>query len=136
MHIPKLTAGFALALVTAIGSATAADMSGADIKAFISGKSVYLETTANSIAGVAGQGVLFYAEDGSALYKTPAGPTWHGTWQIKGDTTCTEWKERPGTACAKYDKTGDVVSIVDATSGQVRARVTKTAPGNAEKIGP
>ena len=54
-------------------SAFAADMTGAEIKAMLSGKSVYLETTADSVAGKSGQGVIYYAEDGTSLYKTPGG---------------------------------------------------------------
>jgi hypothetical protein len=52
-----------------VGPATAADLTGAELKTLLSGKSVYLENTATSAAG-AGQGVLYYAVDGSALYKT------------------------------------------------------------------
>src|SRR5215468_8063420 len=92
------------------GSALAADMTGADIKAFLSGKTVYLETTAASASGKAGQGIIYWAEDGTALYKTPTGATWHGNWQIKGNTNCTAWKERPNTACVRYDKVGDAVT--------------------------
>ena len=55
-----------------IGSALAADMTGAEIKSFLSGKTVYLETTAASASGKAGQGVIYWSEDGTALYKTPA----------------------------------------------------------------
>ena len=51
-----------------ISSALAADMTGPEIKAFLSGKTAYLETTAASAAGVAGQVVIYWAEDGSALY--------------------------------------------------------------------
>ena len=119
-----------------IGSALAADMTAAEIKAFLSGKTVYLETTAASASGAAGQGVIFWAEDGTALYKTPAGAILHGKWEIKDNTNCTEWKERPNTACVRYDKTGDAVTAVDAVSGQVRAKIVKTAPGNAEKLAP
>ena len=41
-----------------VGSAVAADMTGAEIKAFLSGKTVYLETTTASASGKAGQGVI------------------------------------------------------------------------------
>src|SRR5215211_2759290 len=37
---------------------------------FLAGKTAYLETTAAS-AGTPGQGVIYWAEDGTALYKTP-----------------------------------------------------------------
>jgi hypothetical protein len=35
------------------------------------------------------------AEDGTALYKTPTGAMWHGKWEIKGNTACADWKEKP-----------------------------------------
>ena len=34
------------------------------------------------------------------------------------------------------DKTGDTVTVLDAASGQTRAKIVKTAPGNAEKLAP
>ena len=123
-------------VVGLIGSALAADMSGADIKMFLSGKTVYLETTAASATGKAGQGVIYWAADGTALYKTPSGTIMHGKWEIKGNTNCTDWKERPNTACTRYDKEGDTVTDFDTASGQVRAKIVKTAPGNAEKLAP
>ena len=123
-------------LVGQIGSAVAADMTGPDIKTLISGKSIYLETTAASSTGTAGQGVIYYAEDGSALYKTPTGALWHGKWEIKGNTACTDWKEKPNNPCTRWDKTGDTVSLIDVASGQTRAKVVKTAAGNPEKLMP
>ena len=129
-----------IALVTVIeatgliGFALAADMTGAEIKTFISGKTVYLETTAASATGAPGQGVVYLAEDGTALYKTPTGAIWHGKWDTKGNTFCADWAERPNNPCARWDKTGDTVTIIDSVSGQTRAKVVKTAPGNAEKL--
>jgi hypothetical protein len=123
-------------LVGLFGSALAADMTGAEIKAFLSGKTAYLETTAASASGTAGQGVIYWAEDGTALYKTPSGTIMHGKWEVKGNTNCTDWKERPGTGCVRYDKAGDTVTVIDAASGQTRAKIVKTAPGNAEKLTP
>jgi hypothetical protein len=119
-----------------IGSALAANMSGADIKAFLSGKTIYLETTASSATGKPGQGAIYWAADGTALYKTPSGAIWHGKWEIKGDTACVDWKEKPNNPCVHYDKTGDTVTVVDAASGQTRAKVVKTASGNAENLAP
>ncbi len=123
-------------VVGLIGSALAVDLTGAEIKAFLSGKTIYLETTAASASGKAGQGVIYWAEDGNALYKTPTGAMFHGKWEIKGNTNCTAWKESPNTGCVRYDKTGDVVTVIDATSGQARAKVVKSAAGNAEKLAP
>src|SRR6266568_116774 len=119
-----------------IATALAADLTGAEIKALISGKTAYIETTGDSVTGKAGQGVIYWAEDGTALYKTPTGAMWHGTWQIKGNTACTDWKEKPNNPCVRWDKTGDTYTIIDAPSGQTRAKVVKTAPGNAEKLAP
>jgi hypothetical protein len=123
-------------VVGLFGSALAADLTGAEIKAFLSGKTVYLEATAASASGQAGQGVIYWAEDGTALYKTPSGTIMHGKWEIKGNTNCTDWKERPGTGCVRYDKAGDTVTVIDTASGQTRAKIVKTAPGNAEKLTP
>jgi hypothetical protein len=123
-------------VVGLFGSALAADMTGAEIKAFLSGKTAYLETTAASASGNAGQGVIYWGEDGTALYKTPTGSMMHGKWEIKGNTNCTDWKERPGTGCVRYDKTGETVTVIDVNSGQTRAKIVKTAPGNAEKLMP
>ena len=128
-----LWAGSSLAFV---GTALAADMTGAEIKAFLYGNTTYLETTAAFATAKAGQGVIYWAADGTALYKTPDGSMLHGKSEIKGNTNCTEWKERPGIGCTRYDKQGDAITVIDATSGAVRAKIVKTAPGNAEKLAP
>jgi hypothetical protein len=54
-------------------------MTAADIKALAIGKTVYLETTAASVTGKAGEGVIYWAEDGTAILFTrrqwvPCGP--------------------------------------------------------------
>ena len=123
-------------VVGLIGSALAVDLTGAEIKAFLTGNTTYLETTAASASGKAGQGVIYWGEDGNALYKTPAGAMFHGKWEVKGNTNCTAWKESPSTGCVRYDKAGDVVTVIDAASGQTRAKVVKSAKGNAEKLAP
>jgi hypothetical protein len=111
-------------------------MTGADIKALLADHTSYLETTAASAGGQAGQVVIFWSADGTALYKTPSGSIMHGTWALKDNTLCTNWKERPNTGCVRYDKAGDTVTVIDAASGQTRAKILKTAPGNAEKLAP
>jgi hypothetical protein len=136
MH-SMLRAGIATtAFVCVVGTAIAADLTAPEIKVLLSGKTVYLETTAASASGSAGQGVIYWGADGTALYKTPSGTIMHGKWEIKGNTNCTEWKERPNVGCTRYDKAGDVITVIDATSGQTRAKIVKTAPGNAEKLAP
>ena len=44
--------------------------------------------------------------------------------------------KKPNNGCVKYDKDGDKVTVHDAASGELRATIMKTVPGNAEKIAP
>ncbi len=122
-------------MMLGMGSALAAEMTGDEIKQFLNGKTTYLQLTAASASGNAGQGNIYFAEDGSALYKTPSGAIWHGKWTTKENTLCVDWKERPNNPCVKYVKNGDTVTIQNL-SGELRGTITKTASGNAEKIGP
>ena len=122
--------------VCLIGTALAADMTGAEIKELITGKTVYLELAAGSVTGATGQGAIYYNTDGNALYKTAKGDMWHGTWTIKDNTGCVVWKETPNNACTRYDKQGDVITLINVATGQARGKITKTAAGNAEKLAP
>ena len=61
-------------VVGLISSAVAADMTGAEIKAFLSGKTAYLETTAASASGSAGQGVIYWARMVRPSTKRRPGP--------------------------------------------------------------
>jgi hypothetical protein len=131
-----LQASIIIATGSLAGAALAADMTGAEIKTFLQGNTVYLETTMASAGGQAGQTVIYWGTDGTALFKTASGTIMHGTWELKDNTNCTVWKERPNTGCVRYDKNGDTVTVIDATSGQVRAKILKTSPGNVEKLTP
>jgi subtilisin family serine protease len=136
MHPARHAAIGALGSFCLIGAAAAAEMTGAEIKDLISGRSVYLELTAASATGTPGQGVIYYAPDGTELYRTAKGATWHGIWSIKGNTLCNDWKEAPNNPCTKYDKQGDTITVIVATTGQIRGKILKIAAGNAEKIAP
>jgi hypothetical protein len=125
----------AIGSVLLVGSAAAADLTGAQIKELISGKSIYLENTTTSTGG-AGQGVIYYAEDGTALFKTAKGPINHGKWSIKDNTACVEWKEVPVNPCSKYSKEGDTVTVINVATGQSRGKILKVVAGNSEKIAP
>jgi hypothetical protein len=134
MRVTRYSAAASLASLFILGSAAAADMTGGEIQSFISGKTGYGETTTESWTGTAGQGTIYWASDGSGLYKTPKGPVWHGTWTIKGNLYCTEWKEGRKRPCMRFEKQGDAVSFIDSETGKVRFKVTKTVPGNAENL--
>ena len=131
MRAALATAG----LVAVVGTAIAADLTGDEIKATISGKTVYLECGAASTGG-AGQGIIYYAADGTALYKSAGKGMLHGTWAVKGNTACTDWKEVPNNPCSRYDKQGDTISLINVATNQARCKIVKTAPGNAEKLAP
>ena len=131
-------AGAAIAaagFVSLIGTASAAELTGAEIKELISGKSLYMEFTGASTGG-AGQGVIYYSADGSALYKTAPGPMWRGTWAIKDNTSCTDWKESPNNPCSKWDKQGDVLTQINVATGKSRGKLVKVVQGNPEKLAP
>jgi hypothetical protein len=136
MRIAAHTVIVTTGVIGLIGSALAAEMTGADIKTFLSGNTAYLKTTAASASGQVGNGVIYWKADGTALYKRPLGGMMHGKWAIKGNALCAQWKERPGTGCVRYDKTGDAVTVMDVKSRKTRAKIVKVAPGNAENLTP
>ena len=79
MRTIKLRTAVLTASICLTGPTAAAEMTGPEIKALIAGNTVYVETTAASVTGTPGRGVIYYAPDGSGLYKTPMGVIWHGT---------------------------------------------------------
>jgi hypothetical protein len=125
----------AIGSVCLVGSAAAAQLTGAEIQELISGNPVYLQL-ASSVTGTQGQGIIYYDSLGAALFKTPKGVIWHGTWKIEGNTACINWKESPHNPCAKYNKRGDVLTTINVATGVTRGKVTKIVPGNAEKLTP
>ena len=122
-------------LVGVVGTVIAADLTGDEIKATISDKTVYLECGATSTGGQ-GQGIIYYAADGTALYKSARRGMLHGTWAVKGNISCTDWKEVPNNPCSIYDKQGDTITQINVATNQARCKITKTAPGNADKLAP
>ena len=133
MSIIERAGVLAISSALLTGSATAADLTGAQIKELIAGKSSYLESSATSTGG-AGKAVLYYAADGTALYKTGKGNVLHGSWVIKENRLCITWKEVPNNACSRFDKTGDTITVINAETGEVRGKVQKIVEGNPEKI--
>jgi hypothetical protein len=61
---------------------------------------------------------------------------WHGKWEIKGNMLCDDWKELPNNPLPHKTRPGDTVTTIRATTGETLAKVLKTGPGNAEKLGP
>jgi hypothetical protein len=71
-----------------------------------------------------------YTNRRKGLSGTAPGPS----WSIKSDHYCSDWKEGPKRARMKVEKPGDTVSFLDSESGQLRIKVLKTVPGNAENL--
>ena len=134
MRIAKY--GTALAALCLSGAAAGTELTGAEIESMISGNTVYLETTVASGTGRPGRGIIYYAADGNALYRTPMGLMWHATWFVKDNMACHDWKEAPNNPCSKYDRQGDTISLINIETGMIRARIVKIAPGNAEDLSP
>ena len=135
MRIVKTCAIAATAALGATALAVAADLNQAQLKELLVGKTVYLELdAAGSVTGAGGKGMIYYAPDGTALYKTPKGEMWSGPYTFKGDTQCTEWKQAPNNACTRYDKQGDTITLINIATGKARGKIVKTAPGNAENL--
>jgi hypothetical protein len=135
MHFVKHCAIAATSVLALTGLAVAADLTETEIKDLLVGKTVYVETLAGTSTGALGQGVIFYAPDGMAHFKTPKGELWQGKYTFKGNTLCTDWKQLPNNPCSRYDKQGDTINIVNIATGQARAKVAKTVAGNPEKLG-
>jgi hypothetical protein len=130
---PPIAAGFA-SICILVGSAAAADMTGAEIQSLICGKTGYVQTGVASVTGTTGEGAIYWGADGNSLYKTPQGPIWHGIWSIKGSLYCSDYKEGSKRPCMKVEKQGDTVNFIDSESGQLRITFVKIAPGNAENL--
>lgn len=84
----------------------------------------------------AGQATLFFAPDGTVLNRVPSGKIQLGTWTIKDNTVCVAWKELPPNPCSRYDKQGDVITVINIGTGQPRGRIAKSADGNSENLKP
>jgi hypothetical protein len=135
MHIVKHCAIAATGALALTGLAVAAELSETQLKEIFVGKTVYVETLGGTSTGAQGQGMIYYAPDGMATFKTPKGEVWQGKYTIKGNELCTDWKQMPNNPCSRYDKQGDAINIVNVATKQARAKVVKTAPGNPEKLG-
>jgi len=127
------------AIVLALGfglcatGAQATEMTSADIKALISGNTAYISLNPGGSAGV-GDGMIFYNTDGTATFKTPNGPIWHGTWTVKDNTACIDWKELPNNPCTRYEKQDADIVLINVATGKPRGKLVKVVPSNPEKL--
>ena len=60
MRVTAHTVIVTTGVIGLVGSALAAEMTGADIKTFLSGNTAYLKTTAASATGQVGNGMIYW----------------------------------------------------------------------------
>lgn len=123
----------ALALGLCATSAQAGEMSGTEIKTLVSGNTAYLTLNPGGPAG-GGEGIIYYNADGTATFKTPNGPIWHGSWTVKDDTACIDWKELPNNPCTRYEKQDADIILINVATGKPRGKLVKVVPSNPEKL--
>jgi 4-diphosphocytidyl-2C-methyl-D-erythritol kinase len=115
-----------------VGSSAAAQLSGPQIQALISGNSIYVKLYEPQNG--ADRGVIYYSADGAALYKPVRGPMWHGRWLIKENAACVDWAEQASNPCSSYVKRRGGITILNIATGRPRGVVTKVRRGNVEKL--
>jgi hypothetical protein len=113
-----------------------ADMSTEELRKFLVGRTYYLEVAAGGTLATAGHATLYFATDGVVLNRVPSGKIQQGTWTIKDNSVCVAWKDLPPNPCSRYDRQGDVVSVINMATGQARGKIIKTADGNPENLAP
>ena len=116
--------------------AIAADMTGDELGKFLIGRTYYLEVTAGGTLAHSGRAILYFSPDGVVLNRIPSGKIQQGAWTIDGNTVCVTWKDLPPNPCSRYDKQGDVVTVINIATGQSRGRIIKTADGIVENFKP
>jgi len=129
MRVVARTLLVTTSLIVSASAAFAADMTSAEIKTFLSGKTAYLETTAASAGGAAGKVVIFWGADGTALYKTPSGTIMHGTWETK--TTQIARNGRSARGLAVFAMTKRAISLLSSMSKADRRAPKSSRPSLA-----
>lgn len=111
-------------------------MSSDELRQFLVGRTYFLETTAGGTLAQSGQAVLYFASGGIVINRIPSGKIQQGTGTIKDGTVCVMWKDLPPNPCSRYDKQGDVVTVINAQTEQARGRIIKSVDGNVEGLKP
>jgi hypothetical protein len=120
----------------ATNPAIAADMSTDELRQFLIGRTYYLETTAGGTLAQSGQAILYFAPEGGVINRVPSGKIQQGAWTIKDNTVCVVWKDLPPNPCSRYDRQGDLVTVINVQTGQPRGKIIKSADGNVEGLKP
>ena len=119
--------------LSSFAMAQTTELTGADITTLVSGNTLYLELPGGGPRGK-GPAAIYYSADNKVAAKFPSGQTPKGTWSIKGNSICVVWEDMPTNPCTGYRKTGDKIDVINLETGQSRGPLTKTAPGNPDKL--
>ena len=131
-----LKAAFAGLIALSATSTFAADMSADELRKFLIDRTYYLDVAAGGTLAQAGQATIYFAPDSTVLNRIPSGKIQHGTWTIKDNTVCVAWRDLPPNPCSRYDKQGDIVTVINVETGQPRGKISKSADGNVESLKP
>src|SRR4051812_31044200 len=123
-------------LALASAPASAASMTGDELRAFLVGRTYYLEVSAGGSLAQSGTATLYFAPDGTILNRVPSGRIQQGVWRIDRDMVCVTWKDQPPNPCSRYVRQGDTVTVINVETGLARGRISKTGDGNAEALAP
>ncbi|MEM9342272.1 MAG: hypothetical protein AAGA87_04450 [Pseudomonadota bacterium] len=125
-----------LAVLMAAGPALAVEPIGPDqLKTLITGNTLYVSLPAG-VPGAPEGGIapIYFAVDGAATAKLPAGLTLIGTWEFAAEGYCVDWDNGPKDSCSSISRGADSFMIMDAKSGEPRGQVFTIATGNAEQL--
>lgn len=135
-YLTSLLSGSVVFLST-LGSPVLAGekMDAAQLKALISGNTLYVEISAGAPgAPDGGTAPIYYADDGSAVARLPAGLKLIGTWALQGDRYCIDWDNGPKNSCTLLERGAAGFVVIDADVGERRGVVTRIAVGNPEHL--
>ena len=114
-------------------SATAADLTGAELASMFHGKTAYIEFSGDNAATGKGQGAIYYQADGKVAGRLPNGQMRKGMRTIKDNTACLGWDGGPPPICSRLERDGDKVKII-GVDGKSPGTITKIVDGNPEKL--
>ncbi|MEP5730151.1 MAG: hypothetical protein ABJL67_12365 [Sulfitobacter sp.] len=127
-----------IALATAVSTSAAladAQLSGEQLDTIVKGNTLYVEIPAGA-PGAPDGGIapIYYAADGGATVKLPAGRVLVGTWAIEGDSYCIDWDNGPQNSCTQLVRQSDMFVVMDAAKGEPRGTVSRIQTGNPEGL--
>ena len=115
--------------------AHAASLNAMQLDGLLTGNTLYLRIPPGGQALPDGGIVPFkYGADGTSAARLSEKVTLVGTWELKDDYYCVDWKNGPKNSCTRIVKTEMGIDLIDVESGDIRGTVDRVVPGNPEQI--